>query len=183
MADVVFFHSALGLRPAVRAAAERLRAAGHTVRTPDLYDGRTAGNVADGVALAQQLGMVVLMERARDAVADVPAGAVYAGLSLGSGVAARIAKLRGDASALVLLHGSPELTGLDGLPVTLHAASPDDWVEEDELDVLKPRQHTEIFRYDAVSHLYTDPGTRESKPLDAEAAELTWQRVLAFLAR
>lgn len=39
MAEVVLFHSALGLRTGVAAAADRLRAAGHTVHTPDYYDG------------------------------------------------------------------------------------------------------------------------------------------------
>lgn len=43
MAGVVLFHSALELRPGVTpgvtAAADRLRAAGHTVHTPDYNDG------------------------------------------------------------------------------------------------------------------------------------------------
>ena len=39
MAHVLLFHSVIGLRPAVLTAAERLRAAGHTVLTPDLFDG------------------------------------------------------------------------------------------------------------------------------------------------
>ena len=41
MAEVVLFHSVLGLRPVVRAAADRLGAAGHAVHTPDYYDGET----------------------------------------------------------------------------------------------------------------------------------------------
>ena len=48
MAEVVLFHSVLGLRPGVIAAAERLRAAGHTVHTPDLYDGEVFDDLADG---------------------------------------------------------------------------------------------------------------------------------------
>ncbi|MBB5933498.1 dienelactone hydrolase [Streptomyces zagrosensis] len=36
---IVLFHSAYGLRPAVHTAAERLRAAGHEVHLPDLYEG------------------------------------------------------------------------------------------------------------------------------------------------
>ena len=39
MTEIVLFHSALGLRPGVTAAADRLRAAGQTVHTPDYYDG------------------------------------------------------------------------------------------------------------------------------------------------
>ena len=42
MPQVVLFDSAYGLRQAETDAAARLRAAGHDVITPDLYDGQTA---------------------------------------------------------------------------------------------------------------------------------------------
>jgi dienelactone hydrolase len=42
---VVLFHSVYGLRPAVRAAAGRIRATGHEVVVPDLFDGRTTDDV------------------------------------------------------------------------------------------------------------------------------------------
>ena len=41
MADVVLFHHALGLTPGIVAFADELRRAGHTVHTPDLFEGRT----------------------------------------------------------------------------------------------------------------------------------------------
>ena len=41
MAEVLLFHHAQGLTPGVRAFADDLRAAGHIVHTPDLFDGRT----------------------------------------------------------------------------------------------------------------------------------------------
>ena len=41
MAEVLLFHHAQGLTPGVRAFADELRAAEHTVHTPDLYDGAT----------------------------------------------------------------------------------------------------------------------------------------------
>jgi dienelactone hydrolase len=37
MAEIVLFHSVLGPRAGMTDAADRLRAAGHTVHTPDLY--------------------------------------------------------------------------------------------------------------------------------------------------
>ncbi len=46
MAEVVLFHSVLGLRPGVIAAADRLRAAGHTLHTPDYYDGEVFDDLA-----------------------------------------------------------------------------------------------------------------------------------------
>lgn len=54
--DVVLLHSALGLRPAVRRAEDRLTAAGHRVQVPDPYDGRVFDDVDEGVAHLEQLG-------------------------------------------------------------------------------------------------------------------------------
>ena len=41
MVDVVLFHHVQGLTPGVVAFADELRSAGHTVHTPDLFQGRT----------------------------------------------------------------------------------------------------------------------------------------------
>ena len=46
--NIMLFHSTYGLRPAVHAAAARLRAAGHEVYVPDLFDGRTFETVEEG---------------------------------------------------------------------------------------------------------------------------------------
>ena len=39
MASILLLHSVCGLRDFERSAADRLRAAGHDVATPDLFDG------------------------------------------------------------------------------------------------------------------------------------------------
>lgn len=46
--DVVLFHSACGLRPAVHAAADRLRATGHQMRVPDPYGDQTVETAEEG---------------------------------------------------------------------------------------------------------------------------------------
>src|SRR5215210_6228421 len=84
MAEVVLFHSALGLRPGVRAAAERLRAAGHTVYVPDYYDGEVFDDLEAGLRECDALGYQEIVRRAREAVADLPAGLIFAGFSLGA---------------------------------------------------------------------------------------------------
>ena len=56
MVDVLLFHHAQGLTDGVEAFADRLRAAGHRVTVPDLYDGRTFPTVDAGVAHAERLG-------------------------------------------------------------------------------------------------------------------------------
>ena len=41
MTEILLFHHALGLTPGITEFAGHLRGAGHTVHTPDLYDGHT----------------------------------------------------------------------------------------------------------------------------------------------
>ncbi|MFD9891904.1 dienelactone hydrolase family protein [Amycolatopsis sp. NPDC059027] len=181
MAEIVLFHSALGLRPAVFAGAERLRAAGHVVHVPDLYAGKSADNVVDGMAINRGIGYPELLRRAAAVVDGLAGGLVHAGLSLGASLSANLARTRGDASALVMLHHAPEY--VPGVPAALHAADPDEWVEADRYAAWAGKPDVETWRYPGASHLYTDPDTQESLPGDTTAAELTWQRVLEFLAR
>jgi dienelactone hydrolase len=186
MRHVVLFHSVYGLRPAVRAAADRLRAAGHQVSTPDLYGVPPADTVEEGFALLDKIGHDVVLDRARAALRALPPEAVLAGFSMGAGVAGALLAERPDAAALLLLHGTggaPELVR-SGLPVQLHLADPDPYDAPDEVDEWQ-RAMTEagadltVFRYPGVGHLFTDPDLPESSP-DATAA--AWPRVLAFLA-
>ena len=90
MATVVLFHSVYGLRPLELQAAARLRAGGHSVLTPDLYDGRVAGSVEEGFAIKDEIGWGSLCERAERAVADLPPDAVLGGFSMGAGIAASL---------------------------------------------------------------------------------------------
>src|SRR2546421_554928 len=56
MAEVLLFHHALGLTPGITTFAGTLREAGHTVHTPDLFEGRTFGSIPDGMGLVRELG-------------------------------------------------------------------------------------------------------------------------------
>ena len=84
MTDVILFHSALGQTEGFLAFANELRAAGHKVHTPDLYDGAVFSDLDEGVALAEHMGMGVIVRKADAAVAKLPKKVVYAGFSLGS---------------------------------------------------------------------------------------------------
>jgi dienelactone hydrolase len=83
MAEVLLFHHAQGLTPGVRAFADELRAAGHIVHTPDLFDGRTFQTLDEGVAYAAEIGFENIRERGIRAADDLPAELVYAGFSIG----------------------------------------------------------------------------------------------------
>ncbi|WP_099898480.1 dienelactone hydrolase family protein [Streptomyces sp. TLI_171] len=189
VAEIVLFHSAYGLRPAVHRAADRLRAAGHTVHTPDLYDGRTFDDLEDGMAYRDQVGNDELLRRAVTAVAPLlPAerGLVYAGFSLGGSLAQNLALADEQARGLLLLHGTSDLRedAATGIPVQLHVAEPDayeseDWLNTWYLQLTRAGADVEVHRYRGAGHLYTDP---ELPDHDAEAAERTWAAALAFLA-
>ncbi|PWR05813.1 dienelactone hydrolase [Micromonospora acroterricola] len=185
MRHVVLFHSVYGLRPAVRAAADRLRAAGHRVATPDLYGVPAADTVEEGFALLDKIGQEVVLDRARAALRELPAETLLAGFSMGAGVAGALLAERPDTAGLLLLHGTggaPEAVRA-GLPVQLHLADPDPYDAPDEVDEWQ-RAMTDagadltVFRYPGVGHLFTDPDVAEYAE---DAAAATWPRVLAFL--
>src|SRR5437762_2874308 len=83
MAEVVLFHHAQGQTPGFLAFADELRAAGHTVHTPDLYDGKTFDSLEDGVGNAREIGFEAVLDRGVQAAEGLPAELVYAGFSLG----------------------------------------------------------------------------------------------------
>ena len=106
MADIVLFHPARGLRPGVLAAAERLRAAGHTVHAPDYYDGEVFDDPEAGRSKLYDLGITEIFRRVTAAVTDLPAELVYAGFSLGAGAAQQLAATRPGARGAILMHGA-----------------------------------------------------------------------------
>ncbi|MGV9213574.1 dienelactone hydrolase family protein [Micromonospora sp. RB23] len=185
MRHVVLFHSVYGLRPAVRSAADRMRAAGHQVTTPDLYGVPAADTVEEGFALLDKIGHEVVLDRARAALDGLPPQTVLAGFSMGAGVAGALLAERPDAAGLLLLHGTggaPDVVR-SGLRVQLHVADPDPYDAPDEVDewqrtMTAAGADLTVFRYPGVGHLFTDPALAEYAP---EAATAAWPRVLAFL--
>ena len=189
MAEVIVFHHAQGLTDGVRAFAAELRAAGHVVHAPDLYDGRTFAHRADGVAHAQQVGFGTIVERGRAVAEELPGELVYAGLSLGVLPAQMLAQTRARARGALLLHGCvppSELGGPwpDGVPVQIHMAEDDEEMLPPNVDLAAARDlaatvaGAELFLYPGDRHLFTDSSLAE---YDERAAALLMQRVLAFL--
>jgi dienelactone hydrolase len=183
MTHVVLFHSVYGLRPAVTDAAARLREAGHEVRTPDLYEGRVAQEVEVGRGIREEIGIPELLRRAAAAVEGSPAATVYAGFSMGAAIADHLARLDPGAGGLVLLHafGDAEAPSQPTCRAQAHVSADDPFLSEDDerawLKAYGPL--AKAYTYSGGGHLYTDPGLPDYDP---RAADLTWQRVLAFLA-
>ncbi|MGP4042731.1 dienelactone hydrolase family protein [Streptomyces sp. 2A115] len=185
--NIMLFHSTYGLRPAVRDAADRLRAAGHEVWTPDLFEGRTFETVEEGMAFKDEIGKDELLKRAILAAAPYSERElVYAGFSFGAAIAQTLALGDDKARGLLLLHGTSDIAqsvSVDELPVQLHVAEPDafepdDWLSAWYLQMGKAGADVEVYRYVGAGHLYTDPGLPD---YDEEAAEATWRVALGFL--
>ncbi|MGE7389279.1 dienelactone hydrolase family protein [Streptomyces sp. NPDC004126] len=185
--NIMLFHSTYGLRPAVHAAADRLRAAGHEVQVPDLFEGRTFATFEEGAAYQEEVGRDELLKRA--VLASAPfsdRGLVYAGFSFGGSVAQHLALADDKARGLLLLHGTADLdedASADELPVQLHIADPDpyethDWLTAWYLRMRRAGADVEVHGYAGAGHLFTDPDLED---YDAEAAEETWKVALAFL--
>jgi dienelactone hydrolase len=190
MAEVLVFHHAQGLTPGVRDFAGRLRAAGHVVHAPDLYEGRVFDDLDAGVAHARQVGFGAIGERARAAAAALPAGLVYAGFSLGVVPAQELAQTRPGARGALLLHACvppAEFGGPwpPGVPVQIHGMDGDEFFAgEGDLDAARAlvaaTPGAELFVYPGEAHLFAD----SSLPAyDERAAGLLTERVLAFLDR
>jgi len=194
MADVVLFHHVQGLTDGVRAFADELRAGGHTVHTPDLFDGQRPASIEDGVALAQSIGDQELGERAERAVADLPAGLVYAGFSLGAGMAQGLAQTRPGAGGALLYEGCMPVSGEwaigpwpDGVPVQIHGMDEDPFFAlEGDIDAARELVEAagpglaELFTYPGNLHLFTDSALPS---YDAAATALVLRRSREFLDR
>jgi dienelactone hydrolase len=192
MAEVVLFHHVQGLTDGVRAFAEELRVGGHTVHTPDLFEGEQPASIDDGMALVQGIGDEVLSERADRAVAHLPEGLVYAGVSLGVGSAQRLAQTRPGARGALLYEGCLPITGEwaigpwpDGVPVQIHGMDKDPFFAlEGDIDSARELVQTvgpefaELFVYPGDKHLFTDSSLSSYDP---DAAALVLQRSRKFL--
>ncbi|CAA9273468.1 MAG: hypothetical protein AVDCRST_MAG57-3287 [uncultured Blastococcus sp.] len=187
MAEVLLFHHALGLTSGVHSFADRLRAAGHVVHTPDLFEGRTFAGVDEGVAHAQAIGFGTVLERGRAAAEGLPDRLVYAGASLGVMPAALLAQTRPGAVGALFLHGAVPLdefgdgTWPDGVPLQVHTMADDAWGDVDVARQLGEQvPGAEVFRYPGDRHLFTDDSCAD---FDAPAAALVLERALDLLAR
>ena len=189
MAEILLFHHALGLTPGVTEFADQLREAGHTVHTPDLYEGHTFRTVEDGVGYARETGFGTILERGVGAADELPTELTYAGFSLGVMPAQKLAQTRAGARGALLLEAClpPSEFGSswpDGVPVQVHGMEADpSFAGEGDLDaaraLVEEADDAELFLYPGDQHLFAD---RSLASYDAEAAALLTQRVLAFLA-
>lgn len=191
MAQVIIFHSALGVRAGETDLAEALRAVGHDVTVVDQLDGRSFDTYDDAMAVVEEIGMPGLMASALAGAERVEGPFVAVGWSNGAGMAQWVAANRpGDARGVVMAGGAVSMEWMDrdwpaGVPGQIHHTEGDPFVDDGSDDAVigqaeKAGADVELFVYPGGGHLFSDPTFDE---YDEEAAHLFTERVVDFVGR
>jgi dienelactone hydrolase len=190
MAEVLLFHHAQGQTPGFHAFADELRQAGHTVHTPDLFDGKTFGSIDEGLAYVKEMGgFGQIIERGEQAANELPNALVYGGFSLGVVNAQKLAQTRPGARGALLFYSCMPVSEFGswpkGVPVQIHGADKDPYfMEEGDVDAARElvasTDQAELFLYPGDQHYFADSSLPSYDP---DATALLTQRVLEFLAK
>jgi dienelactone hydrolase len=188
MAEIVLFHHAQGLTDGVQAFATDLRAAGHTVHLPDMYEGHTIETLDEGLDYARTTGFGTVSARGVAAAEELGTALVYAGFSLGVMPAQQLAQTRAGATGALFFHGCLPVAEFGeawpaGVPVQVHAMADDPFFAGEDLEaaqaLVSSADQAELFLYPGSEHLFTDASL---PAFDEAAAGLVRSRTLAFLA-
>ncbi|MET8372387.1 dienelactone hydrolase family protein [Micromonospora profundi] len=189
MAEVLLFHHALGQTSGFLAFADDLRRAGHTIHTPDLYDGRTFHTLNEGIAYAEELGFGNIIERGTRIANELPSDLTYAGFSLGVLPAQRLAQTRPGARGALLFYSCVPVSEFGSswpadVPVQIHGMDADPiFMNEGDVDaareIVASAPQAELFLYPGDQHYFADSSLPSYDP---QATALLNKRVLDFLA-
>ncbi len=194
---VLVLHPWWGLNDTIKKTCDRLASAGFVAFAPDLYHGKVTDQIAEAEALAQNLfGRI---EKARADLATVVAflkeragsgtsGMAVIGFSLGAFFALDLSNNAPDVvRSVVIFYG----TG----PSDFSAAQADYLAHFAETDPFEPPESVEGLEqalrdagrpatfhiYPGTGHWFFEPDRTDA--YNAEAANLAWERSLAFLKR
>ncbi len=188
MAEIMLYHHVQGRTEGIEAVARQWQDAGHTVHTPDLFDGETFATLDDGMAHAREVGFATLLDQGLAAAADLGPGLVWAGFSLGVMPAQNLAQNRAGTRGAILVDACLPVEEFgDGwpedVPVQVHGMDADpNFVDGGNLDAARDlvasTDRAELFLYPGADHLFADASLPSHDP---DATALFLQRTLAFL--
>ena len=188
MATVVLFHHVHGQTPGFLEFADELQRAGHTVNTPDLFEGRTFSSMEEGMAYVEEISFGQIIERGAAAADAIAGPVVYAGMSLGVVPAQMLAQTRESARGALLFHACVPVsefseTWPETVPVQIHAMENDPFfVDEGDIDAARElvasTENAELFLYPGDQHLFAD---RSLDAYDESAAGVLLRRAIDFL--
>jgi len=192
---VLVLHAWWGLNDTIKAFCDRLAAEGFTVFAPDLYHGQVADTIPGAEALGQALDANYRQAQQdvfnaasflQNQAGEEPGGLAVIGFSLGGYYALHLAVSEPDrVHSVVLFYGSG---GDDFRPAKAaflgHFAEIDPYetpagVDELENALQSTGHRVKFYRYKGVGHWFFEPDRKDA--YNAEAANLAWERTLAFL--
>lgn len=190
---VLVLHPWWGLNKDIKEVCDKLAEAGFVALAPDLYDGRIATTIAEAekfVEIMDEDAAKLLVKAALDELLAHEAcqgskiGVI--GFSLGAGFAVGIAHAQPDAvSAVVLFYGLGWAEQTNTQASYLGHFAENDLYEDDEYrdhfeKKLKENGRPATFHiYPGTGHWFSEPSRPDA--YDGSAAQLAWQRTLAFL--
>jgi dienelactone hydrolase len=187
MAQVLLYHHIQGLTDGVEAFAADLRSSGHTVHTPDLFEGNTFETIEDGFAFARDVGFDTIRDRGAAAAEELTPNLVYVGFSFGVTIAQKLAQTRKGARGALLIHSCMPVAEYSGdwpedVPVQIHGKENDEFFEEDlpaARELASSTNLAELFVYPGDEHLFTDSSLTS---YDKEATALLLDRAQQLLS-
>lgn len=189
MANIVIFHSVLGIREGITEMAKVLRKAGHKVYMADLYNGKRFDAMDEAFTYFEKLGIPEIMNRSIEYTKEFPADSFYLGFSNGGASALLLAGSKPGAKGCILFHAALPVNELGisiwpvDVPVEVHYAQSDSWKEEESLLELETNikdagAHYRYYEYPVTGHLFTDPGLPE---YNEKATNLLHHRTIDFI--
>ena len=187
MAEVLLFHHAQGQTPGFTSFANELRQAGHTVHTPDLFDGRTFDSIDEGMAHVGEVGFWSCSSAVSERRTTSQRDSSTRGFSFGVVAAQKLAQTRPGARGALLFYSACPMSEFGEwpaeVPVQIHGMDADPYfVGEGDIDaareLVESTGNAELFLYPGTEHYFADSSLPS---YDAEAATLLTKRVLEFL--
>jgi carboxymethylenebutenolidase len=190
---VVVFHAWWGINDDLVAYAERLAAAGYAVLAPDMFGGQVAATIDEADRLSGSADESACDAIALAAVDDLmnrlgPTSKIAAlGFSFGAAWSMWTPAERDRVVASVVYYGSLEGPSLAraSVPVLGHFAETDPYETDEGVRAFEDTLRTAgrevvIHRYPGTGHWFTEPSRDAYR---AEAADLAFERTVAFLGR
>lgn len=191
---VLVLHSWWGLTPGIKDLCNRLCDEGFVVLAPDLSEGlqpQTAAEAELELSASDPnttAALILASAVALRSATDDPSGPIaVVGFSMGGSWALWAATRQPESfSKVVVYYGSQSIDFADlTASVQGHFAERDELVSEDDVVLLESElfelgREPEMWHYSDVGHWFAEPGIESYDPA---AAELAWQRTLAFLQR
>lgn len=192
---VLVLHPWWGLNDTIKAFCRRLADAGFVAFAPDLYHGKIATTIPDAETLSSALGQK--FEQARAEVVEAAAylkahtgtqSLAVIGFSMGAAYALDFsANGSGDAHSVVLFYGANPVDFSQSKAAYLgHFAAddpyePSDGIQAMEADIKSAGRPVTFHTYPGTGHWFFEPDRTDA--YNEAAADLAWERTLAFLKR